>query len=60
MIPDLQALPSSVLLSSSPGDGDLSLRNGSLDIRHHSASPRAVGRGHVSFKQRYLSVSPPS
>jgi hypothetical protein len=35
MIPELRALPSSVLLSSSPGDGDLSLSNGSLDIRHH-------------------------
>jgi hypothetical protein len=35
MNPELRALPSSMLLSSSPGDGDLSLRNGSLDIRHH-------------------------
>jgi hypothetical protein len=33
--PLLRALPSSVLLSLSPGDGDLSPSNGSFDIRHH-------------------------
>jgi hypothetical protein len=42
MIPELRALPSSGMLSSSPGDGDLSLRNGSLDIRHH-CGPSGAG-----------------
>jgi hypothetical protein len=49
MIPELRALPSSVLLSSSAGGGNLTPHNGSLDIRHH--------RGPLSMGMRAISTA---
>jgi hypothetical protein len=47
MIPELRALSSSALLSSSAGGGDQTPRNGSLDIQHQRRPP-GVGTRAVS------------